>query len=84
MDVIKFGFSYYKKHLGSAVFCLVIFQIMSLCGLLFPALNGMIIDFVLAPAGGRAAPPSENVKYYGFIFNFASGGLKLFWIIPLL
>ena len=81
MDVIKFGFSYYKKQLGIAIFCLVIFQVLSLCGLLFPALNGMIIDHVLLPAGGKSAPAAESVKYYGFIFNFAKNGLNLFWAI---
>lgn len=78
MDVIKFGWSYYKKYLFNAILCFVIYQAVTFCGLLFPVLNSIIIDFVLTK---NTTADVNNVLFFQFLLSGKYGAfnsLKLF------
>lgn len=49
MDILKFGYKYYKRHVPLAIVALFMGFVVIGIGLLFPLLSQIIIDFVILP-----------------------------------
>lgn len=67
MDILKFGFKYYRKHIPLALIALLMGFCLIGVALTMPLLSKIIIDYVIIPAAG------EQVVYQsgdGGIFDF--------------
>ena len=83
MDVIKFGFKYWKKYLPLSLLAKVFSFLAILCDLALPLLDAGIIDYILAY--DPASPPAQD-SFLDFLFRGAlgePGTWTLFWHISL-
>jgi len=80
MDVLKFGFKYWKKNLPMAIFVQICSYIAIICDLMLPLLSEMFIDYVILDHENK----SDNL--FSFLLNGNFGqihSMKLFLSIAL-
>lgn len=76
MDVLKFGYKYYKRHMPFALLTLLMGFAFIAIGLLFPQLTQIIIDYVLVPLDPAAMQQGNFASVEGNVFAFLVDGSR--------
>lgn len=82
MDVLKFGFKYWKKNIPMSLLAKFMSMVALTCDLFLPMLTAMLIDYVV-----KDGDPKKNTTIFRFLLNGKYGeihSLELFWHIALI